>query len=525
MRAPGSYGTTLPLRESGHHVRIKKRAALVGAAVLSAVVALSGCTFGGPPSGGASESSTTLRVANPTPIASLDPLGANSADLPTLAVTQMVFETLVTRGDDGFEPSLATSWSNPDPLTWEFTMADGVEFADGTPVTAADAKASLDQLIAAKGPLVSTWAAVASVEAPDEDTFRITTSTPLGTVLSNLALLPVVPADKVADADFFAAPYGSGPFQVAEFTPSKSVELARNDNYHGEAPALETITYDYIPEVSGRVTALENDEIDVTWGLPPDQLAGLTGREDLSVQTYPTYGNYYIWFNSSREPFTDVRVRQALWYALDLETVKSALFEGVGEIAEAPIPDAVFGSAPQSPYKYDPEKAKSLLAEAGYPDGFTTTMMWSTGCCTAGDAFADAMISDWAKVGITVEPQRLERAVWLERLLALDWDSTMSTGSTITGDADFTLARLYLSTAGRMGYANPELDEILLAARQELDQDVRAELYEKAGRIIWDDAVGIFPLDLNSNIVFRSNVTGFTPTPNDLPNFAGVSID
>lgn len=502
------------------------RMTALGASVLAAAIALTGCAFGGDSTGDdTTADGAILRVANPTPIASLDPLGANSADLPTLAVTQMVFETLVARVDGEFEPRLATSWENPDPLTWEFTIADDVQFADGTPLTSADAKASLDQLIAEEGPLVSTWAAVASVEAPDDTTLRITTTDPLGTVLSNLALLPVVPADKVDDDAFFAAPYGSGPFVVTSFTPSQTVELERNENYHGQAPDLAGLRYEYIPEVSGRITALQNDEIDATWGLPADQLASVEGNADLTVESYPTYGNYYIWFNSSREPFTDVRVRQALWHAIDLEAIAPALFEGVGEIADGPIPEAVFGAASQSPYDYDPEKAKALLAEAGYPDGISTTMMWSAGCCAAGDQFAEAMISDWAKVGITVEPQRLERAVWLDRLLALDWDSTMSTGSTITGDADFTLARLYLSSANRMGYSNPELDELLLAARAELDQDRRAELYAEASEIIWNDAVGIFPLDLTSNVVLRSDVTGFVPTPNDLPNFAGVTID
>ncbi|WP_405095992.1 ABC transporter substrate-binding protein [Micromonospora sp. NBC_01412] len=497
----------------------------LGALVMAGALGLTGCSFGADdPAGGGGSADATLRVANPTPVVSLNPFAANSADQPTLTVLQGVFETLVVRTDGKLTPKLAESWTNPDPLTWQFALRKDVTFADGTPMTSADVKASLQALIDGKGPLAGLWAAVTEVGTPDGHTLTIRTGTPLGTVPSNLALLSVAPAAKLTDPAFFNAPYGTGPFKVSSFTAGQRVELVRNDNHQGDKPKLAGISYRYIPEVSGRVTALANNEIDVSWGLPPDQLAGLRENKDLTVSSFPTYANYYIWFNSSRKPFTDARVRQAMWYAVDFGKINGSLFDQAGTSAKGPLPEPVFGSAAQNPYGYDPAKAKQLLAEAGYPNGFSTTMMWSTGCCTNGNSFADAMISDWAKVGIVVKPQELERATWLDRLLKLDWDSTMTTGSTVTGDADFSLARLYLSTAKRNGYANPELDRILLAARQEIDQDKRTDLYAQAGKIVWDEAVGIFPLDLSGNVVLRKNVQGFTPTPNDLPDFADVSL-
>ncbi|MEV0729703.1 ABC transporter substrate-binding protein [Polymorphospora sp. NPDC050346] len=496
----------------------------LGALALAGVLGLTACSFDSGSSTGDGTGATTLRVANPTPVVSLNPFAANSADQPTLTVVQEVFETLVVRENGEIAAKLAESWTNPDPLTWQFVLRKDVTFADGTPMTSADAKASLQALIDGKGPLAGLWATVDEIGTPDKHTLTIHTSSELGTVLSNLTLLWIAPAAKLADSAFFNAPYGTGPFKVSSFTAGQSVELTRNDNYRGDQPKLETISYRYIPEVSGRVTALSNNEIDVTWGLPPDQLTGLRDNDALTVESFPTYANYYIWFNSSREPFTDARVRQAMWHAVDFGRINDSLFDQAGTAATGPLPEAIFGAAGQNPYAYDPAKAKQLLTEAGYPNGFSTSMMWSTGCCTNGNSFADAMISDWAKVGIVVKPEELERATWLDKLLKLDWDSTMTTGSTITGDADFTLARLYLSTANRNGYANPELDRILLAARAELDQDKRADLYAQAGKIVWDDAVGIFPLDLSGNVVLRKGVEGFTPSPNDLPDFAGVSL-
>ncbi|MER7270010.1 ABC transporter substrate-binding protein [Micromonospora carbonacea] len=495
----------------------------LGALALAAGLGLTACSFGSDDPAG-DGGGTTLRVANPTPVVSLNPFAANSADQPTLTVVQEVFETLVVRDDGRITPKLAESWTNPDPLTWQFVLRSGVTFADGTPMTSADAKASLQALIDGKGPLAGLWATVDDIRTPDERTLTIHTKSQLGTVLSNLTLLWIAPAAKIGDSAFFDAPYGTGPFKVSSFTAGQSVNLVRNDKYRGDRPKLSGISYRYIPEVSGRVTALANNEIDVTWGLPPDQLTGLRDNKDLTVKSFPTYANYYTWFNSSRKPFTDARVRQAMWHAVDFAKISKSLFDQAGTPATGPLPEAVFGAAGQNPYAYDPARARQLLTEAGYPDGFTTTMMWSSGCCTNSNSFADAMISDWAKVGIVVKPQELERATWLDKLLKLDWDSTMTTGSTITGDADFTLARLYLSTAKRNGYANPELDRILLAARAELDQDKRATLYAQAGKIVWDEAVGIFPLDLNGNVVLRGTVEGFTPTPNDLPDFAGVSL-
>ncbi|WP_162419700.1 ABC transporter substrate-binding protein [Microvirga brassicacearum] len=473
----------------------------------------------------AQSAAQTLRVANPVAVVSLDPFGAKAADQPTLTVTQEVLEPLVMRRDGAIHPWLAERWENPDNLTWIFHLKSGIQFADGSPMTSADVKASLDRVIAEKGPLAGLWAAVEAIETPDAQTFKIKTTQPVGTILSNLTMLGIAPAAKIRDPNFFSAPYGTGPFKVASFTAGQLVRLVRNENYWGEKPKLSQIEYRYIPEVSGRITALENNEIDFTWGLPPDQIDQVKDSKSLTVESFPTYSNYYMWFNNSRKPFTDARVRQAMWHAVDLAQIQKDLFPGTASLAKGPIPQAVFGSSVQTPYAYDVAKAKKLLADAGYPNGFETAMMWSSQCCAAVREFAETLVSYWAAVGIKVTPQELERATWLDRLLKLDWDSTLTDGNTLTGDADFTLARLYLSSAKRMGYANPKLDEILLAARAELDQAKRSELYASAGRLIWDEAVGIFPLDMMVHAVYRSNVKGFKPTPNAMPRFENVSKD
>jgi len=134
-------------------------------------------------------------------------------------------------------------------------------------------------------------------------------------------------------------------------------------------------------------------------------------------------------------------------------------------------------------------------------------------------------VSDWRAAGIEVELLEKERAVWLDDLIALNWDMNLLINAVLTGDADFTLGRLYPTDANRTGYGNSELDEILADAKSATDQEDRAELYDQANRIIWEDAVGIFPLELLANYVVSDSVSGFEPDPNETPLFTNVTVN
>jgi len=499
---------------------LARRGALTVAVV--AALTLTACATD---TGNGAESPSELTVASPMSVASIDPHGAGSGDRPTITVAQHIFDTLVVRDGADFAASLATEWDNSDPLVWRFNLVEDAEFHDGTAVTAADVVASYERLIELKGPLASTWAPVESVVAEDEHTVVFTTATPMGTFLSNLALLFVAPAASLDDPDFFLKPVGSGPFAVESFTQGDRTVLTRNDDYWGESAKVDRLVIREIPEVSSLVAALETGEVDLTWGIAPDQIPTVQGIADVTLESLPSFQYYMNWFNSSREPFTDPNVRRALWHAVDVESLVAQLFPDAANVASAPIPSTVFGWAAQSPYEYDPELAKKMLADAGYPDGFDFALDLSVGGGPQIRLIAQTMISDWQAIGINVELQEKERAVWLEDLLALNWDSNLLINSVLTGDADFTLGRLYPSAANRTGYANPELDELLAAAKATVDQDERLELYDRANAIIWDDAVGIFPMELLANYAWSSEVVGFTPDPNETPRFTAVSMD
>jgi len=467
-----------------------------------------------------------LTIVLPRSLESLDPHGAHAVEEATAVVLSMVLDTLVTRDPESGEllPSLATAWEATDDRTWEFTLREGVMLHDGTEFTSEDVKASLERVLELEGPLAPLWALVESVEAPDPQTVIITSSEPVGTVPVSATLLFIGPAAGISEDGFWNEPVGMGPFKFVSWTADSELVVEANPDYWGGSPGLERIIVRDIPEPSARVTAIETGEIQFTYGLSADQLPSLQENPDLVIDSTPTFAYYFNWFNAQREPFTDARVRQAMCYALDVDTMVSELMTGIGQRAQAPIPSTVFGFAAQTPYEYNPERAMELLAEAGYPDGFETSLQWNPDSGPQDRALVQSMIFYWDAIGVRVENLEKERGLWLEDLVALNWDMNFQTNTVRTGDADFTLRRLYTTEANRNGYSNPELDEVLVGAAASADPAEREELYAEACRIIWEEAVGIFPFELIENYVYRTGIEGYVPAPSAIPEFETVRI-
>jgi peptide/nickel transport system substrate-binding protein len=224
-------------------------------------------------------------------------------------------------------------------------------------------------------------------------------------------------------------------------------------------------------------------------------------------------------------PLTKPKVRQAVISAIDRATMAKQLIQGDSQVIDAPCASTQFGCdvAAAVKYPYDPAKAKQLLADAGKPNGFETSFISYDGAGPQDKELGQAMISYWNAIGVKVKPDLQERATWLDNLIKLNWDMDFQTNSVTTGDADFTLGRLYHSRANRNGYKNADLDKLLDDAAQATDQNKRKDLYAQANKIIWDDAVGIFPFDLLSNFAYRKTVTGFIPSPGSVYSFFDVA--
>ncbi|GAA3938224.1 ABC transporter substrate-binding protein [Actinomadura viridis] len=495
---------------------MRRREFLTLAGLAASSVLAGGCSAGGGAPGG------SLRAAFGQPVTDLDPYNAGTAvDEASLIVKRLVFDTLVRREGDRLVPGLAARWRRQGDTTWVFDLREGVRFHDGTPLTARDVVACLKRTQEVKSAQSSLWVPVKAARADGDHTVVFETDGPLATLPVNLTLLFIVPGRLVADPEQKRRPVGSGPFRVTGFTPSTSVELARFDGYWSGPPALPGISMPFIAETSSAITALRNGDIDLLWPVPPDQLPEARG-DGVDVRTVPSWTYYLTWFHCGRAPFTDPRVRRAMWQALDLEEIVGRLFGAGAERMRAPIPAGVFGFAEQRPYAHDPAAARRALRDAGLGGGFTTSMMWFDATGPLARELAQTMISSWAEIGVTVRPQSIEKAQWLQRLNSLDWTMELQTNTVTTGDAAFTLGRLYTSKANRMGYKNAELDAILAAAGRETGEARRRELYGRACAIIWDDAVGVFPAALTTAYGLRSELSGFTPAADNQPDLSAV---
>ncbi len=468
-----------------------------------------------------------LNIAMQRVLVSLDPHGPQSVEEPTAVIATHIFGTLLTRDGATGEliPSLATDWA-ADGNTWTFNLREGVTWQDGAPFTSADVQGSLQRVIDLEGPLAPLWATVTEIGAPDDLTRhhhnQRTASAPCRPAPPCCSSRRSRPRTRKASSTIRS---DIGPYAFSSWEPDSQIELVVSDTYWGEPASVGTLVFRDIPETAAKATAIETGEIDFTWGLPADQLPILAENEDLVIDGTPSYAYYFNWFNSSREPFTDARVRQAMNYAIDRETLAADLLQGVGIVATAPIPATVFGWSEQTPYTYDPEKAKSLLAEAGLADGFDTHVIWVPGSGPQDRELILSFISNWADIGVNVESQEMEQAAWLEKLLALDWDMDFQTNTVRTGDADFTLRRLYTSTANRNGYANAGAGRDPAGGRRRIRPGrARSSSTPRQTRSSGTRPSASSPSICRPITSMNKRIVGFEPTPSTIPNFATVTI-
>lgn len=499
----------------------RKLAALMAAALLTAAT-LAGCSAG---EDGEGQGDNTLRVTGTATLETLNVLGDDALNIATVWAGRQIFDSMVRRSGTTVEPRLATSWELEDDLIWTFHLREGVTFHDGTPFTATDVKASIERAQQSSGPISGYWAGIASIDIVDDLTIQITTTTPVAAMLTNMESLLVAPADRVNDEAFWQAPIGTGPFAFESWRKGDRLVLSSNPDYWDGAPSIDMLEFLDIPETTSRVTAMITGEIDVMLNVSTDDISTLEEAENVEIVTAPSYRYYMMWFNNATAPFDDVRVRQAMWYALDLDTIQADLFGDLGNVGSAPMSQAAIGAVSLDPYPYDPELAKELLAEAGLADGFSTSMQWSSQSGPQIRQMAQAMASYWAEIGVTVEMLEKEQAVWSQDFNDSNFDINLQAHSGALGNADSVIGRLYYSaTEKRHNFADAEVDALIEQAKATLDDDERYALYAQAEERIWELAPGIWPMDLNGIYAVNTRVQGFEPQPDERPLFAGVSL-
>jgi peptide/nickel transport system substrate-binding protein len=499
--------------------------------MLMAFVAV-GAVFAG---GGQEEAATpevrdTLRIAIGAEPESLDPVNMTSA--PAATVGEHVVERLIYMEEDGsLTPMIATSWeANADSTVWTFQIREGVTFHDGEPLNAEAVAVNLRRFVdpevgAAYAFLLGT---VEEIEAVGEYELQLTLSQPFAPILAHLShsFVGIVSPAQLAPLgpnDTFEIPIGTGPYRMTEWSRGEQIVLERNEDFYGSVPQIPTIEFNFIPESSALIVALETGEADAIMRVPPQETARLEAIPEIEVVYESSVRTIYIGFNNQKEPFTDPRVRQALNYAVNKQAIVDGLFDGVFTVSDAPVVPAVFGHAPVGPYSYDPERARELLAEAGFPNGFSMTLHHPTGRYLLDATVAEAVQDMLGEVGIDVTLETREWSSYLEFTSQppeqAEYDAFMLGWGTVTLDSDYGLYALLHSRQwnpngnNRGFYRNDRVDAILDEARVETDRVRRESLYGEAMELIWEDAPWIFLYNQGQINANRTNVEGLIHHP------------
>jgi peptide/nickel transport system substrate-binding protein len=415
----------------------------------------------------------------------------------TMSVCYNIHETLLKPTEDaGVLPGLAEKWEKIDDMAWKFTLVKGATFHNGEPINAEAVKFSFERIMsdALKSPHRGKLNLFKEVKVIDEHSFTISLSRPYAPGLYMLAqYLFIVPPEyirKVGNTEYNLNPVGSGPYKLDKWVRGEEVVMSAYDQYYGGKPAFEKLIFKGVPEEASRIAALLTGEAQVISGVPMHQRKRIvdSGKAYLTDQMGSMN---YLGLNTYEKPFSDVKVRQALNYAINRPLINKALFDGKGILCPGPISPRTLGADPNlKPYSYDPQKAKKLLSDAGYPDGFETRLAFGTYIPQIQEQ-AEAISADLGKVGIRVRLEPYERAVmWdhykkkMHRMYIYFWDDAP--------EPDRYMYSLFHSKSRDYYYKNEIVDRLLEKGRSTMELDERIKVYNELDRFLYEDAPWVY---------------------------------
>ena len=456
------------------------------------------------------EASNSVIVGMPQELDSLDPHSAEGAG--TREILFNLFEGLVKATPDGeLEPAVASAYSMDDPTKIVFTLRDGIKFSDGSDVTAEDVKYSIERYADIQGK-ESAFSNLKDIVVADNGTIEILLNEPNSDFIYELtcAIIP-----KANDANVATAPVGTGPFKFVSYTPGESLVVAKNENYWKEGrPYLDEVTFKLVEDTDTAVSMLKAGSLDVYHHLTVDQASTLgdsfnilEGNENM-VQA--------VFLNNGVAPFNDIRVRQAICYAIDRDMVNQMVFDGKSHLIGTnmiPSNATYYNADTEHVYDRDVAKAKELLAEAGQSN--LTFTIRVPGDYQPHVDTAQIVKENLAEAGITANIELVEWTTWLDdvyngrnyqaTIIAVDnrflAPSTWMTKNISTGANNFT------------NYSNPEFDETYQKALKETDQDTKVKLYYKLQEILTNDAASAYIEDPAMLVAVNSDLEGYTFYP------------
>lgn len=505
------------------------------------LVTLAGCKPSEPPVG--EEDGKTLVYAMMVPPITLDPPNIEDSGSPHVAI--QVTEPLVMLGPDNqLRPWLAESWEpNEDASVWTVKLREGVTFSDGTAFDADAVKFTFDRAVDPDKPTKrrARLNKIQEVKAVDAHTVEFVLTQPysaLPFVLTDSSMLIVSPkaVEEFGD-DIASKAVGTGPFIVEEFVSNQQATLVRNPSYWQQVGNVERIEVKYVPEYSTRQFMLEKGEANLVQDIAPQDMETLDAIDGVSTLARSSFRQSMVSINTQDELFKDKRVRQALNYAIDKEAIVKYLLSDAATVNDSPVPPSVDGYVPVGAYEYNPDKARELLTEAGYPNGFEANF-WGF---TAGGDFmnvetVEQIQSYLAEVGINIKISEADTGAQIERTSQGPEESVAQGkhlmwlgGPASRGIQDF-LESFYIKekwapNGGNRGfYYNPRVEELVSLAGRTGDAVARQELYEEAQQIVMDECPWIFLHTISLLWGHTDNVEGLEYLANDLVLFRNASF-
>ena len=477
---------------------------------------------------GANTAKDTLVIAQGADAKSLDPHASN--DNPSSNIRVQIYDRLMDLDENGVpQPMLAESWERPDDKTIIFHLRKGVKFHNGDEMKASDVKFSLERALAS--PEVShILAGINGVEVIDDYTVKVTTEKPMAAILNNLSHITIAilseRATKEAGDKFGQNPVGSGPYKFVSWQSGDRVTLEAFPEYwQGEAP-VKNVVYRNIVEETNRTIGLETGELDIIYDIQGLDKNKLRDDERFVLIEGPQVSMTYLGFNMKKAPYDNPKVREAISYAIDQKPIIDTVFLGAGEAANSIIGPNVWGYYDVEKYTQDIEKAKALLAEAGYPDGFKAKI-WVNDNPVRRDT-AVILQDQLKQIGIDLAIETVEWGAFLDGTARGDHEMYLLGWGTVTRDPDYGMYELIsTSTMGAAGnrsfYSNPTVDKLLEEGKTELDPEKRKAIYKEIQEIIRKDIpmyMIIYPLQ---NVVTQKNIKNFKLDPANAHRIYGVT--
>jgi peptide/nickel transport system substrate-binding protein len=480
-----------------------------------------------------------LSIALGGDVTSIDPHFHNLT--PNNNIGAHIFDTLVMKEPGGkIKPGLAESWRAVDDLTWEFKLRKGVRFHDGSEFTAADVVFSLDRIPNvpnSPSPFTTYTKQITGKIVVDPYTLRLKSATPYPQMPNDMSTVLIVSSKAAANAttdDFNTgkAAIGTGPFKFVRWLKGDRIELARNDAWWGGKVPWEKVTFRIITSDPTRVASLLAGEVQAIENVPTNDLARISANKDLRVARTVSVRLMYLHMDTARDrtpfatdkagkpleknPLKDLRVRRALSKAINRQALVDRVMEGAAVPTGQLMPEKFFGYTPSIRTEtYDPDGAKKLLAEAGYPDGFALTLHAPNNRYVNDEQVAQAIAQMLTRVGVRTRVEAMPSSVFFSRGSKLEFSFMLVGWGAETMEASSPLKALLatynkekgMGAANRGRYSNPKMDAVLEQAMATVDDAKREKLLQQATEIGVGD-LGIIPLYHQHNLwAMRRGIT------------------